>query len=152
MGIEPDARSAQVPFFTALTLVFVGGAIGTLVRAVLLIDLQHTDGEFSMLFAINVAGSFALGLLGGWLGTRMLTSRSQKLRAFVGTGLLGGFTSYSTLALLTALDLTPGVIAAVLSLVFGLAAAWFGLFLGRRLGERGTPPERNEPDERGDAA
>lgn len=152
MGIEPDARSAQVPFFTALTLVFVGGAIGTLVRAFLLIDLQHTDGEFSMLFAINVAGSFALGLLGGWLDTRMLTPRNQKLRAFVGTGLLGGFTSYSTLALLTALDLTWGAIAAVLSLIFGLAAAWFGLVLGRRFGERGAPPKHDDSGERGDVA
>ena len=127
----------QSSFAATLGLVFLGGAVGTLFRALLTLSLRHTSGEYWMLFAVNTVGSFALGVLGGWLATRPLSHRNHRLRALIGTGLLGGFTSYSALALLATLSLPAGILYGALSIAAGALAAWFGLVSGRRFGERG---------------
>ena len=67
----------------------------------------------------------------GWLG-----SGSPGLRAFLGTGILGGFTTYSAFAVQTA-GLADGrapiaLAVALASVFFGVVAAILGLILGRR--------------------
>jgi CrcB protein len=87
-----------------------------------------------------VLGSFALGVVVG-----ALADRHPLARAFVGTGVLGGFTTYSAFALHTATLLAPAPIAAValavLSVLLGLLAAALGLRLARRGGAAGPVPE-----------
>jgi CrcB protein len=78
---------------------------------------------------INVSGSFALGLLIG-LGA------SDTWRAILGTGFLGGYTTFSTASVETArLALDRRYAAAAVNagtmLVLGVAAAAGGYLLGR---------------------
>jgi CrcB protein len=118
-----------------LGLVALGGAIGTGVRAALAAALPSVGGISWTILGINVVGAFCLGLLleslahaGPDLGRR------RALRLIVGTGVLGGFTTYSTLADDTARLLDVGRWGAgsgyaVLSVVLGLVAAAAGAWL-----------------------
>lgn len=106
-------------------LVFVGGALGSLARYVLTLALP---GLWPV-FVVNTAGSFALGLLIG-----SLAPRQRGLRLLLGTSFLGGFTTYSALAL-DAVQLgivggpVWGLVFAGGSVAFGLVAALFGFTL-----------------------
>lgn len=80
---------------------------------------------------VNVVGSLLLGLLVG----RGIGGRSRLLW---GTGVLGGFTTYSAFAVQTEQLARDGQLVwavgyPVLAVVLGLAAAVLGLLLGRRL-------------------
>jgi fluoride exporter len=112
-----------------LGLVVVGGVVGTAARAALL--LIDTPGWQPLAVpVVNVAGGFALGLLTGVLSRRAATPASQNLRQLLGTGVLGGFTTYSTFAV-QAVD-GAGIALTVGTALVGLAAALAGLLLGAR--------------------
>jgi CrcB protein len=53
--------------------------------------------------AVNVAGSFAMGLLAGWLAFRAGEGFAQHTKLFLATGVLGGFTTFSAFSLDAAL-------------------------------------------------
>jgi CrcB protein len=80
-----------------LLAIAVGGALGAAARWALAEALPHAHDVFpwSTLLA-NVAGCFALGVLMVVVVERLPSSRL--VRPFVGTGLLGGFTTFSTYA------------------------------------------------------
>ena len=117
-------------------LVFVGGAVGTGVRALVSAAAPPPAGVPVAVLVVNVVGAFALGLLLQRLHRAAPEEgRRRDLRLLLGTGVLGGFTTYSALAADTAgllVDGRPGV--AVLyaggTLVLGLAAALAGLRCG----------------------
>jgi len=118
-----------------LVAVVLGAILGTGLR--LGIDeLVAPDSAFPWAtLLINVVGSFVLGLL----VARVWPSAPAWLRAGLGTGLLGSFTTFSavivSLLTLTAAGMTVVAVGyLVASLVFGFAAA----LLGGRLGVR--PP------------
>jgi fluoride exporter len=80
--------------------------------------------------AINVAGSFLLGML---VTTHGL---SDEMRTALGVGFLGGFTTFSTFSVQVVLDVDAGEPARALiyvaaSLMLGIAAATAGYVLGR---------------------
>jgi CrcB protein len=80
--------------------------------------------------AINVAGSFLLGMLVTVHGL------SDELRTALGVGFLGGFTTFSTFSVQVVLDVDagePGRAALYIgaSVVLGIAAATAGYVLGR---------------------
>lgn len=78
----------------ALALVAAGGAVGGLARAGVAAALPHPPGTWSWAtLAVNVAGAFALAALLGVLARRP----SEATRLLVGTGLLGGLTTFSGL-------------------------------------------------------
>lgn len=82
-----------------IALVAVGGTVGTGLRfgVGVLVPAQH--GLPVAIFAVNVMGAFALGLLLEFLAdTGLDLGWSRRIRLGVGTGLLGGFTTYSALA------------------------------------------------------
>ncbi|GEB45405.1 hypothetical protein MTE01_13500 [Microbacterium testaceum] len=109
-------------------LVAVGGAIGTAVRAGLTLALGEDLGP-ALVPLINVVGAFAIGILYGWRARMPESSRAQRVQLFIGTGILGGFTTYSSLAVESAdLGLLWWGVATV---VVGTAAAWGGVLLGR---------------------
>lgn len=76
----------------SVALVFAGGALGSLARYLLSLALP---GLWPV-FVVNTVGSFLLGLLLGWFGPH---GPDDTLRLLLGTGFLGGFTTYSALAL-----------------------------------------------------
>jgi len=116
----------------SLPAVFLGGLAGTTLR--LLIDLlvPHSDDGFPVsTLLINVVGAFALGLL----TARLWPRASASLRALLGPGLLGSFTTYSAFAvsLVALADAAEWLLAAVhlvATIGLGLGAAWAGLRLG----------------------
>lgn len=84
---------------TAVALVFVGGTIGTATRAGLTALSTPFVAQPVSTLLINVIGAFLLGLLLEYLSLRpVLSRRNNDLKFLLGTGVLGGFTTYSALA------------------------------------------------------
>lgn len=133
-----DARvmSAQ------LLLVFTGGTVGVFLRELLLVVLPAHSGLITPILMANTFGSFLLGVLLERLSaTARSSSRVEQISLFVGTGVLGGFTTYSALSQETMEILVRGeVITALayslLSLLFGLLAAALGMFAGSLKGRK----------------
>lgn len=123
-------RSAP-PLDAALVLaVLVGGMLGTAFRLGLDLAVPPADLPVSTLL-VNTVGAFALGMLvaGVW------PTAPAWLRAGLGVGLLGSFTTFSAVAVSVValteagnLPLAVGYLVAELAL--GLGAALFGLRLG----------------------
>ena len=117
-----------------LGYVVVGGTVGVLARAAILTPVAVPDAVPWTTLAVNAVGSLLLGVVVGWLD-----DRHPHARAFLGTGVLGGFTTYSAFAVETAVWLaTPwlaGALAAA-SVVAGVVGALVGLFVGRRVSNR----------------
>lgn len=118
----------------AVLAVFLGGTVGTALRLLLDDLIVHRDDTFPWsTLLINVVGSFALGLL----VARVWPSAPFWVRAGIGPGLLGGFTTFSALIVsivtLTASGhLLLSIAYLVATLVLGIGAAALGLRLGRR--------------------
>jgi len=111
-----------------VVVVAVGGAIGTALRAGITLALGDDLGP-SLVPLINIVGAFAIGILFGWRSRMPGSSRAQRVQLFLGTGVLGGFTTYSALAVEAA---DPGLLWwGIASVVLGTGAAWGGLLLGR---------------------
>lgn len=120
-------------------LVGLGGAIGTVVRYLLGLAVP---GIVSI-FAINLSGALILG----WLLTALRMrgpdeGRRASVRLFAGTGVFGGYTTYSTFAfgsagLVTGGDAALGIAYALATVVLGTACAAAGILLGRRFSGAG---------------
>ena len=82
-----------------LILVAIGGAVGASLRHLVnLAALRVVGAGFPWgTFAINVAGSLAMGVFIELLARRF--NASNELRLFVATGILGGFTTFSAFSL-----------------------------------------------------
>jgi len=125
-----------------VTLVAAGGAVGSVARYLVSLVLPHESGEWPWsTFAVNLAGAFLLGWLLEAVARRgPETPRLRRVRLFFGTGMLGGFTTYSSLALditqLTGDGTWPAALGyAGATLLLGTLAALLGVLLGAR-----TPP------------
>ncbi|WP_282847114.1 fluoride efflux transporter FluC [Microbacterium oxydans] len=112
-----------------ILLVAAGGTAGTAARLGLGLMLPDAGGFPVAVLVANVVGALLIGLLAARLPA------TAELRLALGTGVLGGFTTYSafmtgTLSLWADAPVVA-VAYAVGSLVLGLAAAALGLRLGR---------------------
>ena len=116
-----------------LVAVLLGGILGTGLR--LTIDqlvLPESAFPWATLL-INVLGSFVLGLL----VAKVWPTAPAWLRAGLGTGVLGSFTTFSAV-IVSLLSLAVSgmtllaVVYLVVTLVLGLAAALLGIRLGAR--------------------
>jgi CrcB protein len=78
-----------------LLAIGAGGALGSLARYGLSVMIPHARGEFAVAtLATNVLGCLLIGVLMAVLTT---TARPHHLlRPFLGVGVLGGFTTFST--------------------------------------------------------
>lgn len=136
-GGSPHFIEGGAVRFTALIWVVAGGAAGTALRAALAEVLVAEPGAWPWAtFVVNLVGSLALGGLVGVLADRR-SERARTLRLALGTGLLGGFTTYSafaveTYALLADGHWTAGLGYPLASAVLGVGAAACGVALGRR--------------------
>lgn len=111
-----------------VVLVAVGGAIGTALRAGITLAIGDDLGP-ALVPLVNVVGAFLIGILFGWRSRMPASSRAQRVQLFLGTGVLGGFTTYSALAVEAA---GPGLLWwGIGSVLLGTGAAWGGLLLGR---------------------
>ena len=116
-----------------LVVVAAGGAVGTSIREVLSLVIPPWGAFPASTFLINIFGAFVLGaLLESLVRRGPDEGRRRTIRLFVGTGILGGFTTYSSLATDTALRLQPsqtgiGLIYAAATLLVGGLATWAGI-------------------------
>jgi CrcB protein len=123
---------ASAPRFSWSHLAFVvlGGTVGTAARAGLLL-IEAPEWQAFAVPAINLIGALLLGLVTGLLMHRGQTPAIGASRLFFGTGVLGGFTTYSTFAVQS----VQGVAAwlTIVTAVAGVLAAMLGVALGRLL-------------------
>ncbi|WP_345752294.1 fluoride efflux transporter FluC [Microbacterium rhizophilus] len=123
-----------------LPLVMVGGALGVALRAGMLLPFPggFSFGILTATIGINAVGSGLLGFVVGALG-----SRHPRRRAFLGTGVMGGFTTYSGFAVLQGELVQAGlVVYAVLLAGLALLVASVAAILGL---QTGTALERRRP-------
>ena len=131
-ALERDRRVNQV------LAIAVGGGIGSVLRHYVSSAVAALLGggfPFGIL-AVNVLGGLAMGVIVE-LGALKL-SVSPELRAFLTTGLLGGFTTFSAFSLDTALLLERGETALAAayvgaSVALSVGALFVGLWLVRGL-------------------
>jgi CrcB protein len=118
----------------AMTTLYVaiGGVLGVLARFGIGRLTLHHEALLWSTVAINVVGSFLLGVLvaGHWLG--------RDLREGLGVGFLDGFTTFSTFSVQAVLEVDAGAPARAVAYVAasvggGLLAATAGYALGRAL-------------------
>jgi CrcB protein len=118
-----------------LLVILVGGGLGTLGRYGVSRAIHVTKDTFPWAtLTTNLVGAFALGLFLTLLLERFPPTRFA--RPFVAIGFLGGFTTFSTMAVETVLlckDGAPaiGIGYLLASVFFGLVACYLGIVLAR---------------------
>ena len=120
-----------------IILVLLGGAIGTGFRyglsSLVYSRIESPTFPYANLI-INVSGSFAIGVLAELFNERVLVSSA--IRAALLTGLLGGYTtfssfSYETFSLIRDGEWFRATLNAVGSVLLGLIAVWLGVRLAQ---------------------
>jgi CrcB protein len=139
MGVKAerasDDRSRSVPMMGFL-IVFIGAGIGGAIRhgvnlaAARLVGPSFPYGTLT----INVVGSLVMGLCVAYFAFK--GDASQPWRLFLTTGILGGFTTFSTFSLDTALlwergDMLGTAFYVLGSVILSLIAIFLALWLGR---------------------
>lgn len=125
-------------------LVLLGGILGTAAREALTLAVPGIGGFPTTILAVNMLGAFLLGLLlESLLRAGHDAGARRTLRLMLGTGFLGGFTTYSTFAV-DAVELWgvpgtglahpgAGVLLVLATVLAGAAASWAGIALAGRL-------------------
>ena len=110
---------------SAVLLTFSGGALGSLLR----FAISEVNSTLVALWIVNILGALFVGLFAGhkWFKT-------ESRRAFFSTGLAGGFTTMSAIAIL---PLGPNFDAISIGamVAVGMAAYWLGLKIGSRMSD-----------------
>ncbi|MDX3379715.1 CrcB family protein [Streptomyces sp. ME02-6991-2A] len=138
---EPPAASQG----RVLVAVAAGGALGAVARYGALVVWPVAGGGFPWaVFVVNVSGCALIGVL------MVLTVERGRVthplvRPFLGVGVLGGFTTFSTYAadvsgLLVRQELLTAVAYLAATVVAALVAVWAGAVVTRRLVDRGGEP------------
>ncbi|WP_017595232.1 fluoride efflux transporter CrcB [Nocardiopsis potens] len=140
-GIDPDvdlhdrgqARELPDAPWAVLSVIAAGGAIGGAARYAASVLLPTAPGEFPVAtFLVNVSGCLLIGVL------MVLVARSgprlRLLRPFLGVGVLGGYTTFSTYVidaqgLLDAERAATALVYLGGTLLCALAAVWAGTAL-----------------------
>jgi CrcB protein len=133
---------APSPFIATLH-VALGGAIGSVLRYQLGRGMTYWLGPQAVsafpwaTLTVNLIGSFAMGLLAGWLARH--AQGGEPLRLLIGVGLLGGFTTFSAFSLELMVLAERGqagqaFIYAAVSVLAGLSALYIGLIAMRVAG------------------
>ena len=121
-----------------LLLVAAGGGAGAVLRYLLSIAFGRPPlGAWPWpTFTANIAGGLAMGLLAGWLSLRG-GADGERVRLFLGAGLLGGFTTVSAFSLETLMMVErrawgSAALYSGLSVVLATGAVFLGLVGMRR--------------------
>lgn len=116
--------------------VLLGGALGSAARHGVNLMTARWLGNPTpyATAAVNMIGSFAIGVLAGALATERLTLTPAE-RTLLFTGIIGGFTTFSSLMLDTLVLWQAGsVLKAVANLVGQFVVGCAVVYLGYRLG------------------
>ncbi len=119
-------------FLSASLLVAFGGGVGAWLRFVAGRIIPSVSFPWTTL-SVNVFGSFAMGLLSGWLARQ---GGGEGVRMLIGVGLLGGFTTFSAFSLELVQMIERGQVGvalayALVSVLAGIAGLYGGLLVMR---------------------
>ena len=115
--------------------VALGGALGSVARHAMNVAVHRVAGETVpyATAAVNIIGCFVIGALAGLITSGQLRL-SETGRAFAFVGILGGFTTFSSLGLDTFTLVRSGEMAiAVANLAVQLVIGLGSVFAGYRL-------------------
>jgi CrcB protein len=135
MPLSRHASSVVRERWDILAVIAAGGALGSAARYGAGVLWPHDPSEIAWsTFAVNIVGGFLLGLLMVFVND--VWPPHRYVRPFVGVGILGGFTTFSTYMLDTHALLTAGRLPTALlylfgTLLIGLVAVWLGIVVGR---------------------
>lgn len=117
---------------TMILSIAAGGALGAVLRYLLNAQIMAVWGNAFPwgILVVNVVGCFAMGLAAGGLAAHA----SSEMRAFLTTGVLGGFTTFSAFAydVNALVDANQGVTALVY-IAATVALSLAGVFAGATL-------------------
>jgi CrcB protein len=121
-----------------ILLAAMGGAIGSVLRYLVgVFSVRWFGPSFPWgTLTVNVVGSFVIGLMVEVIARRF--NASAEMRVFIVTGIIGGFTTWSSFTLDTMVLFGRGATFAAAayvigSLVISFAAVFAGLALGRAM-------------------
>ena len=129
---------------STLTVFLGAGLGGSLRHGVNLACGRWCGTEFPIgTLIINVIGCFSMGLLAGWVAFRS-GGGQQGLRLFLTTGILGGFTTFSSFslqnfALIRSEQWLPAIVNIVVSVIACLVAVALGHWVAERFGVSTLP-------------
>jgi CrcB protein len=135
--------AGQGPAFGAVA---AGGALGALARYGLALAIPPVPGHFPLAtFLTNVVGGLLIGVL--IVVLTELTTPHPLARPFLVTGILGGFTTFSTYAVDVEHLLAAHAVGVALgyllgTLVAALAATWVAILATRAVGRPFSGPDR----------
>jgi fluoride exporter len=146
--VDPDVTPGDVPLLPervvrlllhrrrVLAVIALGGVLGALARWGVAGALPHSGGAFPWsTFLVNVGGCLAIGVVLVLVVERW--SNWPLARPFLATGVLGGFTTFSTYAVDSRTLLADGHAAAALAYLLGsVIAGLLAVVVGMRLTER----------------
>lgn len=116
-----------------ILLVALGGSIGAVFRyfmSIFMIQVFGSSFPFGTLL-VNVLGSFSMGVI---YALGQMSHINPELKAFIGVGLLGALTTFSTFSNETLLLMQEGDwLKAALNVVLNLSLCLFMVYLGQQL-------------------
>jgi CrcB protein len=122
-----------------LLLVAAGGAVGSVARYLVGVGALRAFGSGWPYgtFTVNIVGGFLMGCLASWLAHRGAAS-SEPWRVLLGVGVMGGFTTFSSFSLETALMIQKRAYLqafsySAASVLLSVAALFAGLLIARRI-------------------
>jgi CrcB protein len=146
LHVAPQRFELRRAPWAVLGMISVGGALGALTRYGLAVAWPHRPDQFPWAtFVTNVSGCLLIGVL--MVLITEVWSAHRLLRPFLGVGVLGGFTTFSTYTvdiqqLVAAGAARTGLVYLAGTLAAALAAVYAGITL-TRLATR-THPRRKE--------
>ena len=120
-----------------ILLVGIGGFIGSVLRYLVAVkvELLFVDVFFPFgTMVVNITGCFVIGLISGF--SEYVTPISPRIKFFLITGILGGYTTFSsfgndTFILLREKEILFVALNTGVQLVVGVIAVWLGYLLSK---------------------
>jgi fluoride exporter len=118
-----------------MILVFVGGAVGATVREYIMLMTPHLADEFPLdILIANLVAAFLLGLV---TALHKRSTVSDSVNTLVGTGIMGGLSTFSSFVYGAVVMMTTSNSAAGVALIYVLVSLLLGyvaVVVGIRLG------------------
>ncbi len=131
-----------------IAAIAIGGLIGAEARYGIGLLLPHRAGQFPWAtVVVNASGCLLIGVL--MVVLLELTAPHRLARPFLGVGILGGYTTFSTFAVDTELlilhdRVLPASLYVLVTLVLCLSGVWVATVLTRLVGRLAGQPGRRQ--------